>query len=275
MGARLPAASAAHSRAHPAAALSRESERRARAERLGDYFALQLRFAEHMAARAAIPLAQSLSLYTNLRRRLGLGYGGEGPPPPEWLAYLGAIEQLATSERRLDFTKSFYVTALDDIPPSDQRRFGCFGCDPPDLAGVMRIHFSNRDRADDIGPLSRAKTPRRLDELKTMFAFVRETWPETRAVHGGSWLYNLEAYRRLFPPAYGASRKRPSGPVGLSGTSSWGQFLDHREAVKPDLREAFLHNLKTIDMAAPWRAFPLPALRTRAPIEIFYDLYGV
>jgi hypothetical protein len=246
MGARLPAASAAHSRAHPAAALSRESERRARAERLGDYFALQLRFAEHMAARAAIPLAQSLSLYTNLRRRLGLGYGGEGPPPPEWLAYLGAIEQLATSGRRLDFTKSFYVTALDDIPPSDH-----------------------------IGPLSRAKTPRRLDELKTMFAFVRETWPETRAVHGGSWLYNLEAYRRLFPPAYGASRKRPSGPVGLSGTSSWGQFLDHREAVKPDLREAFLHNLKTIDVAAPWRAFPLPALRTRAPIEIFYDLYGV
>ncbi len=226
-----------------------------------------------MADLAGISLAQSLTLYTNLRRRLGLGHGGE--PPPEWRTYLSAIEQLGTCERRLDWTKSFYATAPDDIPPSDPRRFGCFGCDPPDAAGVMRIHFSNRDSADDIGPLSRAKTPRRLDELKTMFAFVGETWPETRAVHGASWLYNLEAYRRLFPPAYGQSRRRPSGPVGLSGTSSWGQFLDHREAIKPEPRDAFLRNIETIDIEAPWRAFPLPALRTRAPIELFYDLYGV
>ena len=39
--------------------------------------------------------------------------------------------------------------------------------------------------------------------------------------------------------------------------------------------DAHLRNIETIDIEAPWRAFPLPALRTRAPIELFYDLYGV
>ncbi len=269
------AAAAAHSGAHLAAALSPDPERRARAERLGDYFALQLRFAEHMAARAEIPLAQSLTLYTNLQRRFGLGHGGVGPAPPQWLAFLEGMEGLGDAEQRLSWVKTFCLTAPADVPPADQRRFGCFGCDPPSADGVMRIHFSNRDSADDVGPLSRAKAPRRLSELAAMFAYVRETWPGTRVLQGGSWLYNLEAYRRLFPAAYGDSRAYPSGPVGLGGTSSWGQFLDHREAVKPDLRDAFLRNIETIDVAAPWRSFPLPALLTRAPIELFYDHYRI
>ena len=108
-----------------------------------------------------------------------------------------------------------------------------------------------------------------------MFGFIRETWPEAISVQGGSWLYNLEAYRRLFPPAYGELRRPPSGPVRLGGTSSWGQFLDYREAVKPDLRAAFLRNIETLDVDAPWLAFPMPALRTVAPIELFYDLDGL
>ena len=61
----------------------------------------------------------------------------------------------------------------------------------------------------------------------------------------------------------------------LRGTSSWGQFLDHREAIKPDLRDTFLRNIETVDITAPWRSFPLPALRVAAPIGLFYDLYGV
>jgi hypothetical protein len=228
-----------------------------------------------MAARTTIPLAESLARYTNLQRRFGLGHGGVGPePPPEWLVYVGEMERLASAEQRLGWTQRFYVTAPEDLPPPDRRSFGCFGCDPPNEKGAVQIHFSNRDSADSVGPLSRTKTPRRLAELKTMFGFIRETWPEAISVQGGSWLYNLEAYRRLFPAAYGESRRPPPVPIRLGGTSTWGQFLDHREAVKPDLRAAFLRNIETIDIAAPWRAFPLPALRTTAPIELFYDLYG-
>jgi hypothetical protein len=228
-----------------------------------------------MAARLAIPLAGSLTDYTNLQRRFGLSHGGVGPAPAEWLAYVGEMERLSSADQRLGWTKRFYVTAPEDLPPADRRFFGCFGCDPPNEAGAVQIHFSNRDSGGGTGPLNRTKTPRRLAELKTMFGFIRKTWPDARSVQGGSWLYNLEAYRRLFPAAYGDSRRPPPSPVRLGGTSSWGQFLDHREAVKSDLREAFLRNLQTIDVAAPWLAFPLPALRTSAPIELFYELYGI
>ncbi len=49
------------------------AERIARADRLGDWFALQPRFAAHMAARLDLPLAQSVLRHTNLHRRFGLG----------------------------------------------------------------------------------------------------------------------------------------------------------------------------------------------------------
>ena len=55
----------------------------------------------------------------------------------------------------------------------------------------------------------------------------------------------------------------------------WGQFLDHRERIKPELREVFLQNLSKLDMDNLWRVFPLPALITNAPVEVFYDFYDV
>lgn len=227
-----------------------------------------------MAVRARVPLAEALARYTNLQRRFGLGDIDAGPPPAQWVGFAGEIEALTAPEQRLAFTKRFYVTAPEDVPPPDRRPFGCFSFDPPDADGVVRIHFSNHDRADGVGPLSQAKQPRRLAELKAMFAAIREAHATAKTVQGGSWLYNLEAYRRLFPAAYGGSRTPPAF-ARLRGTSSWGQFLDHREAIKPDLRAAFLRNIQSIDVAAPWRAFPLPVLRTTAPIGLFYDLYGV
>ncbi|HEX4197281.1 MAG TPA: hypothetical protein VHZ26_07550 [Caulobacteraceae bacterium] len=227
-----------------------------------------------MAARAAIPLAEALARYTNLQRRFGLGDIDAGPPPAQWVGFVGELESLDTPERRLAWTKAFFVTAPEDVPPADRTAFGCFSFDPPTAAGVVRIHFGNRDSTGGVGPLDQARRPRRLAELTEMFAAIRQAWPEANTVQGGSWLYNLAAYRRLFPAAYGDSRAPPEF-ARLRGTSSWGQFLDHREAIKPDLRAAFLRNIETIDIAAPWRAFPLPVLRTSAPMELFYDFYGV
>jgi len=106
-----------------------------------------------------------------------------------------------------------------------------------------------------------------------MFTYVQQTYAEARAVRGGSWLYHLEAYRRLFPPVYGESRAVQEGATHFQGTSSWGQFLDHREGVKPALRAQFLENLKKLDLQRLWEAFPLPACSAHAPIQAFYDFY--
>jgi hypothetical protein len=104
---------------------------------------------------------------------------------------------------------------------------------------------------------------------------VQHTHTEAQTILGGSWLYHLDAYRRLFPPVYGESRVVQEGTTHVQGTASWGQFLDHREMVKPALREHFLTNLATLDMQRLWEAFPLPTYSAQAPIQAFYDWYHV
>ena len=151
---------------------------------------------------------------------------------------------LETHAQRVAWTQACFVQSPPERLPPGQRQFGCFSCDPPDTDGMVRIHFTNRD-ADGIGPLSRTKIETRRQELQAMFTYVQQTYAHATAVRGGSWLYHLEAYRRLFPPVYGDSREVLEGISHFQGTSSWGQFLDHREGVKPALREQFLENPKS------------------------------
>ena len=136
----------------------------------------------------------------------------------------------------------------------------------------MRIHFGNYEH-DHIGPLSAAKAGKRRHELKKMFAYVKETYPLAREVRGVSWLYNREAYRRLFPPEYFDSREIQETSPHFQGSSRWGQFLDHRGGVRPALRERFRRNLEHMDIDKLWEVFPLPTFRLRAPIKLFYDYY--
>jgi hypothetical protein len=136
---------------------------------------------------------------------------------------------------------------------------------------VVRIHFVNKDN-DGLGPLHRSKIAHRRRELAHVFALVRERYPTAAQVRGISWLYHLDAYRRLFPPDYGAS-STPAARVRLCGLSSWGQFITHEGAIKPALRDSFLRRFPDMDIDAPWRSFPLPALVASAPIATFFKFY--
>jgi len=127
----------------------------------------------------------------------------------------------------------------------------------------------------EVGPLAKSRLAERQEELRALFSYVRAEMPEARAVHGGSWLYNVEAYRSLFPLSYGQSRKRIAGLRNFAGSSSWGQFLDHRGVVKPDLKARFLENLKKLDPENPADTFPMPALGTQASVGDFFSFYGV
>jgi hypothetical protein len=245
--------------------------RREEAERLRGYFEVQLRFAETIAERASRPLSDACLEFTNLHRRFGLGRVDDGVPSAEWTRYAAGLERCASGPDRLEWTLGFFA----DAPPreSGAHPFGCFSYELLSADEVVRIHFDNRDSDDGCGPLARTKVDRRLSELREMFGFIRAHHPDARIVRGASWLYNLEAYRRLFPPDYAASIFAPEW-VRLDGTSSWGQLLDFRGLVKPAVRQALLDNLRDLDIAAPWTAFPLRALGAQSAIEPFYRLYG-
>ena len=242
-------------------------QRRQEAERLRGYFDVQLRFAETLADRTSRPLADACLEFTNLHRRLGLGRADPGAPSAGWTRYAAGLER----QDRLEWTLDFFA----DIPPQESgtRRFGCFSYELLNPGDVVRIHFSNRDSADGRGPLARAKADRRISELREMFGHIHAHHPDAKTVRGGSWLYNLEAYRRLFPPEYAASTFEPE-QVRLDGTSSWGQLLDFRGLVKPAVRQALLDNIASVDIAAAWTAFPMRALGAEGEIERFYRFYS-
>jgi hypothetical protein len=246
-------------------------ERRAEAVRLRPYFEVQLAFAERLTAISALRVPDACLKYTNLHRRFGLGRAIEHSPASEWTRYVAGLERCASTPERVEWTVDFFGRTVRE--PDPDPLFGCFTYEPPNPEGAVRIHFHNRDAADGAGPLARHKAVRRIAELREMFAHVRAHHPEARTVMGGSWLYNLEAYRRLFPPEYVTSRFEPER-VRLDGTSSWGQFLDFRGFIKPAVRDAFLQNLVALDAAAPWRSFPLRALGARSSVECFYTHYG-
>ena len=249
------------------------SARAARAERLGGYFDLQLQLAERMAAVSGRPLADTVLVYTNLHRRLGLGM--PKPPAAAWGPFVERLTALPTRAERVVWTQETYAAAPDEPIPPGQTRFGCFACEPADDEGAVRIHFYNREQDDEVGPLGLEKLPRRRSELTAMFGHVRATWPQAQTLRGASWLYHIEAYRRLFPEAYVASRQPISRHIPLQGTSTWGQLIDHRELVRPGPAAAFTANLERLDPEAPWFAFPLRALETQAPLALFYEFYGV
>lgn len=242
---------------------------------LGDYFELQLAFAARLADRTDLGLGEAVARYTNLRRRFALGNADDPAAATAWARYLDGLEAAADPASRLHWTMDFYAQAPREALAEDQTAFGCFACARPTDDGAVRIHFTNRTGGGEVGPLSAARRAERRSELQAMFGFVRETYPSARSVLGGSWLYNLEAYRRLFPPTYAGSASLPSGPVRLTGSSTWGQFLDHHGGVKPAFRHHLLERLDTLDPDAPWRAFPLQALWASAPIEHFFEHYGV
>jgi hypothetical protein len=59
----------------------------------------------------------------------------------------------------------------------------------------------------------------------------------------------------------------------LNGSSIWGQVLNWRQEVKPDVRDQLLVRLNDMEVATPWLIFPLQALVATSQIDVFYDQF--
>ena len=78
--------------------------------------------------------------------------------------------------------------------------FGCFSY--AQLSGDrIRLHFQNAE-TDGHSPLAMELRNRRLEDLAALFAHIKRGARQPLRVVGASWLYNLDAYRRLFPEPY-------------------------------------------------------------------------
>ena len=235
-----------------------------------DFFDLQLRFAHRVVALSGLPLARALLDYTNLYARFGLGRGFDAAHPA-WQAYLAGLAESLPQQQ--GWTHDFCRARLPEAgPPGVVARAGCFSYARLD-GNRVRLHFGNAEHGARP-PLGAHQQNQRLSELRALFAQMREREPMPPRVVGASWLYNLPAYRRLFPEAYLATAA-PAGPR-FRNMPLWGQLLDRHGALRPQVASLFLERLEAASsLEALAGCFPFEVLALEAPASVFYEFHRV
>lgn len=234
------------------------------------YFALQLAFAQRIAARFALPLTDALLHYTTFAVMLHA--------EADWDTF---ARLLTNAPDPLELTYQWYLERRDherepqpeDTTFNDRPLFGCFYFDVRD-ATIIRPHFLNND-IPGMRSLSRERFAVRREELRRMFTHIRQTVPEAATVHGNSWLYNLPAYIRLFPPNYTLEMEENTDGV-LQQLVLWFQCYDRFWEIKPGIAATLLQCVDQVNDLADLRfCFPYQRLRPRAPIADFYAFYNI
>lgn len=228
------------------------------------FFDLQVHFAHRMAALSGMPTATALLDYTNLYVRFGLGRAFDAAHPV-WQEYAAGLgPSLAANQ---GWTWRFYQhRQAHDIPAPMAATVGCFSYARV-APGYIRLHFHNAD-ASGQSPLAASSRGHRAQELATLFARVRQNEPPGMRVLGTSWLYQIEAYRRLFPATYLAT----AVPVQrFRNMPLWGQFLDRHGALRPEVAEPFLQRVASAaDLRGLANCFALQPLALDAPVDVFW-----
>ena len=164
-------------------------------------------------------------------------------------------------------THRFYLAnPAPFVAPDVIARVGCFACSRLP-GGQVRLHFENVE-PDGHSPLARDRAERRRADLRALFAPFARAGDAAPTVVGTSWLYNLEAYRRLFPPAYLATARPITGR--FRHMPLWGQFLDRHGEVR---EQPARHFLERVDRQSSLDdldgCFPFPVLRLEASAAEF------
>jgi len=236
-----------------------------------EFIELIVQFACHVARIRTLPLDDALFRFTPLYLSLGLDRDFD-PRHPAWQAFVG---ELTTHEDVVDRAHTFYLqrrTHASADADGRQPAFGCFSYSLwPDSR--VRIHFRNAE-LDHHSPLGRDRRTQRLAELATMFRHLQAVVPATATVVGGSWLYNIEAYRRLFPPEFLATAR--TGANEYRFIALWGQFLDRHGHLRAPTARSFLDGLgRHLTEESLEHCFPYRVLRLESALRPFCEFYGI
>jgi hypothetical protein len=170
--------------------------------------------------------------------------------------------------------------AREPIPYHSGSRFGCFSHTYDASRRMAYVHFVNAEHGNP-GPLAKENIAHRESELKDVLQNIKRSHPDAAFMMNRSWLFNVEAFRRLFPESYVNSRETDESPrLWLHSTVIWGQFLDSELKVKKEPADILLDRARTIavtkDSISGLLEAPLmKPVYIEGPIQAFYDKYGV
>lgn len=230
---------------------------------------LQLQFAKKLSALLNIDLDEGLAEHTVFRQLLDVSISREDQRDPLWQQFVrGCKEQLDAAS----WAYNFYQQHAAPEREATQPRFGCFTFAYPFREmPVVRLHFEN---LTNQSVLKSAQVNERQAELRALFAYGRQHHPEAERVRGGSWLYNIEAYRRLFPDEYIKTAEGVGYETGFFAL--WGQFLQADGHVRAASVAQFLKDIEQqTTVEGCLHCFPYEVLRPECPIEVFNSFYGV
>lgn len=235
-----------------------------------DFFSLLIIYAQKRAEIEDIEILESVKLYTPIYFLIG-NYSFEFDPSSS--IWIQLINRYKNGEDLVEISYSLHVVNYQNH--SKRRKwYGCFGYKYEENSngnGIIKIHFQNDGKSKE-GPLASNQKENRLHELRDMFADIKQSYPNAKYVQGGSWLYNIEAYKRLFPKEFFADMKSRVPKTQI--LVIWGQFVNSEWEVKTDIADRFLNRLnkaKTVDdlnnAFEMWEFFP------SADIKYFYSFY--
>jgi hypothetical protein len=231
------------------------------------FFDLQLAFARRIAAKFDLSLAHTLAHYTTFTK----SFGADG-----WAEYLAGLTYAADATT---WTYTWYRAHQQPDPtPHDSHydghpQFGCFSFAVRETT-IIRPTFIKND-LPGLRPLSAGRAAVRQNEIKRMMTYIHQHVPLARTVAGNSWLYNLAAYCRLYPPAYTATMAINTDDE-FQFLALWGQCFNSDWGVKGEVAAELLRRVDTLtDLTQLHACFPYPVLQPRCPITAFYAFYGV
>ncbi len=220
------------------------------------FFDLQWRFAQRIAALSDARTIDQIVPFTVLPALLD--YRTDDP------AFLDSV---ASTNAPAEYLYEIYRQLPKRGRDPTEHRFGCFlYVFPWRSTKKLRLHFANVDPTGH--PLARDRAPSRVTELRNLVADVERRQLEVETVRGGSWLYNVEAYRDLFPSVYTDTLTAlPAEPAFLS---QWGQFVRGDGTVRAVLANSFIEALAGAKTTAEClAAFPLPVLKAECAYTDF------
>lgn len=238
-----------------------------------EFISTQLAFARRMSELSDARLEGTLIDCTNIRTLLNIDVTHKTADRSEgWQTFLRGLRNAPDPDR---WAYDYYLEREKDEPEIDASEgFGCFYYSYPfrDQPKV-RLHFRNVDPSGR-GALSLERVHVRRSELTSLLREVTEKHPDAETVRGGSWLYNIGPYCRLFPPEYIASIK----PVGyeLQFWALWGQFL--RGGFRPNVEAIARFRGAIAGAESPEeceRCFPYEVMRPECAIGHFHRHFGI
>lgn len=258
------------------------TELTSRSKLLLEHFSLQYKYAKRATEVSNVPIEQTLLEFTQFWRRVHDTVALRAnkiewsfdPTTPQWQELCSRIND---NERADTVAYDLYIRN-DNSAEIGKEYFGCFRYDfitqIDDDLGVIKIHFKNRDTSG-IGPLSKERQQVRLYDLKLMFESISKHHPDAKVVHGGSWLYNLKSYQRLFPEIFTANMKVEEIPFPKT-SGIWGQFLNSEGEVSEIMKRTFsykVNNANNINQLL--QSFEFKILFPKTKIENFYSHFAI